>query len=77
MTKLRDPTGAGDSFAGALLGYIAAHDDTSFGSIRRAMIYATATASMTVEDFSCDCLESAGTHAIQARSDELLAMTQL
>ncbi|MBT5690450.1 MAG: sugar kinase [Opitutae bacterium] len=77
VTELRDPTGAGDSFSGGLLGYLAAHDDTSFKTICKAMVYATATASMTVEDFSCDRLESAGADAIQARSDELLAMTQL
>ena len=77
VTELRDPTGAGDSFAGGLLGYLAAHDDTSFKAICNAMVYATATASMTVEDFSCDRLESAGADAIQARSNELLAMTQL
>ena len=77
VTELRDPTGAGDSFAGGLLGYLAAHDETSFKAICNAMVYATATASMTVEDFSCDRLESAGADAIQARRNELLAMTQL
>jgi len=77
VTELRDPTGAGDSFAGALLGYLAATDDTSFNAIRKAMVYATATASMTVEDFSCDRLESAGAEAIQARFNEILSMTQL
>ena len=45
--------------------------------IRKAMVYGTATASMTVEDFSCDRLETAGTEAIQSRFDEILAMTQL
>ena len=77
VTELRDPTGAGDSFAGALLGCLAALDDTSFDTIRKAMVYGTATASMTVEDFSCDRLETAGTEAIQSRFDEILAMTQL
>jgi sugar/nucleoside kinase (ribokinase family) len=76
VTELRDPTGAGDSFAGALLGYLAAHHDTSFDSIRKAMLYGTATASMTVEDFSCDRLENAGVPAIQQRIDELLKLTQ-
>jgi sugar/nucleoside kinase (ribokinase family) len=77
VTELRDPTGAGDSFAGALLGYLAAFNDSSFNTIRKAMLYATATASMTVEDFSCDRLENAGAEAIQKRNDELLALTQL
>lgn len=77
VTELRDPTGAGDSFAGALLGYLAAHDETDFAAIRKAMVYATATASMTVEDFSCDRLETAGADAIQTRFNELISMTQL
>jgi len=77
VTELRDPTGAGDSFAGALLGCLAACDSTSFATLKKAMLYATATASMTVEDFSCDRLESAGADAIQGRYDELVGMTQL
>ena len=47
-----DPTGAGDSFAGGLMGYIAETGDTSVASLRRALAYATVTASFTVEDFS-------------------------
>lgn len=74
VTELRDPTGAGDSFAGALLGYLAAVDDTSFESLRKAMLYATATASLTVEAFSCDRLESAGVEAISARVEDLREM---
>lgn len=74
VTELRDPTGAGDSFAGALLGFLAAKNDTSFATIREAMLYATATASMTVEAFSCDRLESAGAPAVQQRVDELRKM---
>jgi len=77
VTELRDPTGAGDSFAGALLGYLAAHHNTSYDSIRRAMLYATATASMTVEDFSCDRLENAGVAAIEQRIEDLIKLTQL
>ncbi len=77
VTDLRDPTGAGDSFAGALLGYLAATQDASFEGIKRAMVYATATASLTVEAFSCDRLESAGSDAIRQRHQEILELVRL
>jgi sugar/nucleoside kinase (ribokinase family) len=44
-----DPTGAGDSFAGGFVGYLAQQDDVSGLALRRAMIHATATASFCVE----------------------------
>lgn len=77
VTDLRDPTGAGDSFAGALLGYLAATNDTGLDGIKRAMVYATATASLTVEAFSCDRLESAGAEAIKSRHSDLLEIIRL
>jgi sugar/nucleoside kinase (ribokinase family) len=74
VTELRDPTGAGDSFAGALIGRLASRNRTDFDAIKEAMIYATCTASLTVEAFGCDRLESAGVEAIQERSDTLLRL---
>lgn len=71
VTDLRDPTGAGDSFAGALLGYLAAHNRTDFSALKQAMVYATVTASLTVEAFSCDRLESAGPEEIERRAASL------
>jgi sugar/nucleoside kinase (ribokinase family) len=44
-----DPTGAGDSFAGGFLGYLAGQPDISEYTLRRAMVHATATASFCVE----------------------------
>lgn len=77
VTLLRDPTGAGDAFAGALLGYLAAVGDTSFKAIKQAMVYATVTASMTVEAFSCDALEKAGIQALADRAEELRKLMSL
>lgn len=74
VTELRDPTGAGDSYAGAILGYLAAQGTSEFGAIKRAMVYGAAVASLTVEAFGCDRLESAGADAIEARYDELVRM---
>lgn len=47
-----DPTGAGDSFAGAMLGHIAAAGSTDLTTLRRAIAYGTVTASFNLEDFS-------------------------
>jgi sugar/nucleoside kinase (ribokinase family) len=77
VTELHDPTGAGDSFAGAFIGYLAAHDRTDFTAMRTALAYATVTASLTVEAFSCDCLESAGHVEIQRRLDTLRSLVTL
>ena len=74
VTELRDPTGAGDSFAGALLGYLAATGSTDFATLKQAMIYGTAVASLTVEAFSTDRLAKAGCREIRARRKELLKL---
>ena len=74
VTELRDPTGAGDSFAGALLGYLASAGTTDFASIKQAMVYGTAVASLTVEAFSTDRLAKAGCREIRARRKELLKL---
>jgi sugar/nucleoside kinase (ribokinase family) len=71
VTELRDPTGAGDSFAGALIGRLASKKTSDFAAIKEAMLYATSTASLTVEAFGCDRLESAGAKEIQQRVDSL------
>jgi len=51
---LRDPTGAGDSFGGAFIGYLARTADLSDGNIRKAVILGSVMASFNIEDFSLD-----------------------
>ena len=53
-----DPTGAGDSFAGGFMGYLANTGDISTASMRRAVIYGTVMASFCVEEFSVKAMES-------------------
>ena len=77
VTELRDPTGAGDSFAGALLGYLAATGKTDFPTLRQAMIYGTVVASLTVEAFSTDRLTDTGCREIRRRRKELLRMIKV
>ena len=74
VTDLRDPTGAGDSFAGALIGRLASRRRTDFAAIKEAKIHATCVASLTVEEFGCDRLESAGVETIAERAESLLRL---
>ncbi len=50
LEDVLDPTGAGDTFAGGLLGYVARHDDASSNALRRAMFFGSALGSFCVED---------------------------
>ncbi len=74
VVEINDPTGAGDSFAGAFIGYVAATGRTDFPSIKRALIHATAAASLTVQAFGCDALEKAGRKEILSRVAKIEAM---
>ena len=71
LTQVTDPTGAGDSFAGGMLGYIAAVKDTSEQTIRSAMIYGAVIASFNIEDFSIDRQKRVQFSEISARYSEL------
>lgn len=56
--EVNDPTGAGDSFAGGMMGYLAEQADFSPKSLKTAMAYGIVVASYTVEDFSLDRLQA-------------------
>ncbi len=58
MAEVVDPTGAGDSFAGGLIGYLARTGDISFRNMKTALIYGSVMASFCVEDFSIDRLRN-------------------
>ncbi len=67
LEEVIDPTGAGDTFAGGLIGWIAKTDDTSFENMKRAIIYGSAMASFCVEKFSIDRLMELDTDTIALR----------
>jgi sugar/nucleoside kinase (ribokinase family) len=73
-----DPTGAGDSFAGGFMGYIAAHPDGELNHdlLRRAMAYGTALASFNVEEFGTERVVRLTSDEIAARVAELSRMTR-
>lgn len=65
-----DPTGAGDSFAGAFMGSLAESDDFSESSVKKALLYATVVASLNVEGFSLERFQHVTRAEIDARVAE-------
>ena len=76
ISNVTDPTGAGDCFAGAFMGYIAGHGDCSEQSLRSAMTNGTALASFCVEAFSPEGLEQVDAGMIEERIALLKKMTE-
>lgn len=67
LEEVLDPTGAGDTFAGGLLGYLARHGDPSPNAVRRGMFYASALASYCVEDIGTRRLMAASKADLKKR----------
>lgn len=74
---LRDPTGAGDSFAGALMGYLARTGSTDEATFRTAVAYGTVAASFTVEGFGTQTLASVSEAQIEERFETYRAFLAL
>ena len=77
LEDVRDPTGAGDSFAGGFLGYLDMQgtERPSDAALRRAMAYGTVLASFNVEEFGTERVASLTEDEISDRYEELRAMT--
>jgi sugar/nucleoside kinase (ribokinase family) len=69
-----DPTGAGDSFAGGIMGYLAADGSPPPGRLRRGMAYGTVVASLTVEGFGLERLKRTTRHEIDERLEKYRSM---
>jgi sugar/nucleoside kinase (ribokinase family) len=67
LEEIKDPTGAGDSFAGGFIGYLAKTGDLSENNIRRAVIYGSVMASFNVEGFGLDRLRNLTHKEIEER----------
>lgn len=72
LEEVFDPTGAGDSFAGGFIGYIARTKDISFENMKRAVINGSAMASFCVEKFGTEKLENLQAEEVQARIEEFV-----
>ena len=75
LENVVDPTGAGDTFAGGFLGFIAKTGDISFENIKRGLIYGSAMASFVVEDFGNRRLKSLTHDEINQRLDQFVRLT--
>jgi hypothetical protein len=73
-STLVDPTGAGDTFAGGMMGYLAELDAFDADSLKRAMAYGILVASFTVEDFSLDRLRQIDRRDLDLRMDKYRRM---
>jgi sugar/nucleoside kinase (ribokinase family) len=69
-----DPTGAGDSFAGGMMGYLTEKDKYDPKTLKEALAYGTLAASFTVEDFSLDRLQKIQREDIDRRMEEYKKM---
>ncbi len=67
LAEVFDPTGAGDTFAGGFMGYLASTGDKSFSNMKRAVIYGSAMASFCVEKFSIERLKGLTGEDIRSR----------
>ncbi|HEY4741810.1 MAG TPA: PfkB family carbohydrate kinase [Candidatus Acidoferrales bacterium] len=68
LEEVRDPTGAGDSFAGGFMGYLASAGSVTDESLKRAMVYGSVVGSFTVEGFGVDRLKTLTRREINARA---------
>lgn len=77
MAEVKDPTGAGDSFAGGFMGYLASKGESnpSIKTLRKAVVYGSAMASFTVQDFGFRALLKTNTSLIEDRYQRFVDLT--
>ena len=76
LEEPHDPTGAGDSFAGGFMGYLASVGKANDLALRRAMVYGSVMGSFTVESFGLDRLRKLKRNEIHARARHFAKLTQ-
>ena len=76
LEEVFDPTGAGDTFAGGFIGYLAQTGDVSFENMKNAVIYGSGMASFCVEKFGTERMEKLSDKEIQTRMKEFKNLTQ-
>ena len=75
LEEVFDPTGAGDSFAGGMMGHLSRSGDGSDGGLRRAIVYGSVVASFTVEDFGVKRLSAVSLPEIEERYRRFVQLT--
>ena len=76
LEEVFDPTGAGDSFAGGFIGYLAKTGDVSFENMKRAIIFGSAMASFTVQKFGTEKLIGLSENEVNERVQEFVNLVQ-
>jgi sugar/nucleoside kinase (ribokinase family) len=76
LEEVYDPTGAGDSFAGGFIGFLAKTKDISFENMKRAIIFGSAMASFTVEKFGTERLIGLSQEDVDERVQEFVDLVQ-
>jgi sugar/nucleoside kinase (ribokinase family) len=76
LEEVYDPTGAGDSFAGGFMGYLAEAGETSPTTLRRAVVYGSAVASFTVQSFGVERLRTLTRPEVDERYSEFIRFTR-
>ena len=76
LNTVTDPTGAGDSFAGGFMGYMAKKQSTDFSTIKEATIVATVMGSFTVQGFSVENIADLEENIINDRYEEMVNLTR-
>jgi sugar/nucleoside kinase (ribokinase family) len=76
LEEVFDPTGAGDTFAGGFIGYLASKDDTSFDAMKNAIIYGSAMASFCVEKFGVEKIVGLDNSELEGRVQQFIDLVQ-
>jgi sugar/nucleoside kinase (ribokinase family) len=76
LEEVFDPTGAGDSFAGGFIGYIAETKDISFDNMKRAVIFGSAMASFSVEKFGTERIQNLHSAEVDDRVQQFIDLVQ-
>ena len=77
LEEVYDPTGAGDTFAGGFIGYLAKTDDISFNNMKKAVIYGSALASFAVEKFGTERIIKITEEDMEDRIERFIDLVQL
>jgi sugar/nucleoside kinase (ribokinase family) len=76
LEEVYDPTGAGDTFAGGFIGYLASTKDISFSNMKRGIIYGSAMASFCVEKFGVERIVDLSKEELEDRVQEFVDLVQ-
>lgn len=74
LDEVVDPTGAGDSFAGGFMGYVARSGDASFETLKRALVYGSVVASFSVEKFGTGRLQEISIEDVRTRLSDFVKL---